>query len=68
VCWKDSPLRNDILDGLLVSAVIQLAPEQKSRDPEVQAQIQEAWRKYGQQPKVWGAHRLQAGHADQWRT
>jgi hypothetical protein len=57
VCWKDSPLRNDILDGLLVSAVIQLAPEQKSRDPEVQAQIQEAWRKYGGlEPKVWGAH------------
>jgi hypothetical protein len=64
VCWKDSALRNGILDDLLAVAVIQLAPEQKSRDPEVQAQIQEAWLKYGgQQPKVWGAHRLQAAAA-----
>jgi len=40
------------------------APEQKSRDPEVQAQILDAWRKYGGlQPKVWGADRLQAAAA-----
>jgi hypothetical protein len=58
VCWKDSPLRNDILDGLPCVGVIQLQPEEKSRDSHVQMLIRQTWEQFGaREPRVWGSNR-----------
>jgi hypothetical protein len=53
VCWKDSPLRNDLLNGLRVVACIQLEPDEKSRDPHVACLIRQTWAAFkGREHKV----------------
>ena len=55
VCWKDSPLRNDLLNGLTGVACIQLGPLEKSTDAHVSALIQSTWETYkGRKHAVWG--------------
>jgi hypothetical protein len=56
VVWPDSPLRHDLLDGLVVMALVQLQPGQRSNDPLVKEGLHKAFQKYSDSDtyKVWG--------------
>jgi hypothetical protein len=55
--WPDTPLRHDLLDGLVVMALVQLQPGQRSNDPLVKEGLHKAFQKYHSDSdtyKVWG--------------
>jgi hypothetical protein len=61
--WPDSPLRHDLLDGLVVMALVQLQPGQRSNDRIVQEGVHKALQKYHSDSdtyKVWGKDAIEA--------
>jgi hypothetical protein len=55
VCWRNSVLRNDLLDGLHSCACIQLGPDERAGDAHAQELIHSAWARYRHETKIWGA-------------